>query len=80
MTETQQEAVKGLKLKMLSHFHMDDCGILHSRCDEIGLSRVVRTPKKDGQWGNGVVTWISDAEPETEHDNLSDALRACGIE
>ena len=79
MTETQRQYVSGKKLKTVFHLNTADGGVLQQENRELGIVRIVRTPKVKGRWQRQTVTWCSKKDVETEFDSLSDLLTSMGV-
>jgi len=61
--------VKDFPLRMVTHINTETHGELYHRSDELGVNRLVYTPKKKGVWGTGEVYWKLDGS-ENEHEDI----------
>lgn len=71
LTPEQKTVADQLSFRMEMHMNMEDGGHLQHGCNYKGMhiTRVVWTPKKNGQWGKGKQHFVIDQE-KTEYDAI----------
>lgn len=60
LTESDKAVLKDFRWAMNFHLNCEDRGILVHRCEGLKCTRHVVTPKTNGHWGLGVVTYTVD--------------------
>ena len=62
--------IQDFPMQMVHHINADTHGELYHRNAELGVNRLVYTPKKKGVWGTGEVYWKLDGS-ENEHEDIT---------
>jgi len=75
LSDDQKKALAGHKMQMQMAIDGEDKGIISYRCESLGLSKSIVTPREKGAWGKQEVTYFID-EDDREFLCLADAVDA----
>lgn len=70
ISEENKKFSQGLSMKMTMHMNMENEGVLQHNGEFKGIKfgRVIRTPKRNGNWGKGVASFYFEGEKKEYKD------------